>query len=145
MDVRHTVETLRHFIGGLWLDAEGDEIFEDLNPLDDSLYAHAAKGTGGDLRKTIAAAGAAFPAMVFAKLLTGSLHPAPSRGGSAQAGSPLERATARGRPGHGGSGHYVRGFSRWSKDDLARSISARFSMTQDARWASRANRLCPSG
>jgi vanillin dehydrogenase len=38
------------------------EIFEDLNPLDDSLYAYAARGTRHDIRKAIAAARAAFPA-----------------------------------------------------------------------------------
>ena len=62
MDVTLDVETLQHFIGGQWLDAEGGETFEDLNPLDDSLYAHAAKGTGNDIRKAIAAARAALPA-----------------------------------------------------------------------------------
>ncbi|WP_322891852.1 MULTISPECIES: aldehyde dehydrogenase family protein [unclassified Yoonia] len=62
MDVAPKVETLHHFIGGQWCGAEGGETFEVLNPLDDSVYALAAKGTGGDIRKAIAAAKAAFPA-----------------------------------------------------------------------------------
>lgn len=62
MDGRPDVEMLQLFIGGEWLDAEGRETFEDLNPLDDSLYAYVAKGTGDDIRKAIAAAKSAFAA-----------------------------------------------------------------------------------
>jgi acyl-CoA reductase-like NAD-dependent aldehyde dehydrogenase len=62
MDIRPDVETLQHFIAGQWQNAEGGETFEVLNPLNDSLYALAAKGTGGDIRKAIAAAKAAFAA-----------------------------------------------------------------------------------
>lgn len=61
MDTKTEFKTLQHFIGGEWVDAEGSETFEDLNPLDDSIYALAAKGTGDDIRKAIAAARAAFP------------------------------------------------------------------------------------
>ena len=53
---------LKHFIGGEWADAKGGATFEDLNPLDDSVYAQVAKGTGDDIRKAVAAARAAFPA-----------------------------------------------------------------------------------
>jgi len=62
MDAKTEIKTLQHFIGGNSVDAEGGKTFEVLNPLDDSLYAHAALGTGNDMRKAIAAAKAAFPA-----------------------------------------------------------------------------------
>ncbi len=56
------ITTLQHFIGGEWSDAATGETFEDVNPLDDSLYAIAAKGSGEDIRKAVAAAKSAFPA-----------------------------------------------------------------------------------
>ncbi len=62
MDTKTEFRTLQHFIGGQWVDAEGGATFEDINPLDDSVYAHVARGTGDDMRKGIAAAKAAFPA-----------------------------------------------------------------------------------
>lgn len=62
MDAMTDIKTIQHFIGGDWVDAEGGATFEDLNPLDDSLYARAAKGTGADVRKAVAAARSAFPA-----------------------------------------------------------------------------------
>ncbi len=61
MDMKTEIKTLQHFIGGAWVDADGGETFEVYNPLDDSLYCHAAKGTGDDIRKGIAAARTAFP------------------------------------------------------------------------------------
>jgi len=60
MNKTSDITTLKHFIGGEWVAAEDGATFEDLNPLDDSLYAFAAKGTGGDMRKAVAAAKAAF-------------------------------------------------------------------------------------
>lgn len=60
MNTKTAVKTLQHFIGGEWVDAETSATFEVLNPLDDSLYAHAAQGTGGDMRKAVAAAKSAF-------------------------------------------------------------------------------------
>lgn len=54
------IKTLQHFIGGEWVDAEKGEVFDVLNPLDDSLYARAAKGTGNDMRRAITAARNAF-------------------------------------------------------------------------------------
>jgi len=60
MDKKSDIRTLRHFIAGEWTDAENAKTFEVLNPLDDSLYAHAAKGSAGDMRKAVAAARAAF-------------------------------------------------------------------------------------
>lgn len=62
MDAKSETKTLQHFIGGDWVDSDSGETFEVLNPLDDSLYAHAAKGSGDDMRRAIAAAKAAFPA-----------------------------------------------------------------------------------
>ncbi|MEM6939352.1 MAG: aldehyde dehydrogenase family protein [Pseudomonadota bacterium] len=60
MDIKVDIKTLRHFINGEWVEVEGQETFEVLNPLDDSIYAVAAKGTGGDMRSAVAAAKAAF-------------------------------------------------------------------------------------
>lgn len=62
MDTTTEIKTLQHFIGGEWVDAATGETFEDLNPIDDSLYAVAAKGSGDDIRNAIAAAKSAFPA-----------------------------------------------------------------------------------
>jgi acyl-CoA reductase-like NAD-dependent aldehyde dehydrogenase len=62
MDTKTDITSLQHFIAGQWVDAEGGGTFDVLNPLDDSLYCLAAKGTGGDIRKAVAAAKAAFPA-----------------------------------------------------------------------------------
>ena len=62
MDPMTMQNTFRHFIGGEWVDAENGATFEVLNPLDDSLYAFAAKGSGNDMRRAVAAARTAFPA-----------------------------------------------------------------------------------
>ncbi|MEM6371277.1 MAG: aldehyde dehydrogenase family protein [Pseudomonadota bacterium] len=62
MDARPDTTTLQHFIGGDWVDAEGAATFDVLNPLDDSLYLHAAKGTGADMEKAVEAAKSTFPA-----------------------------------------------------------------------------------
>jgi len=62
MDIKTDIKTLQHFIGGEWVDAEDRAVFEVLNPLDDSQYAYAARGTGNDMRKAVAAAKASFPA-----------------------------------------------------------------------------------
>ena len=45
MDGITEIRSLRHFIGGQWVDASSGATFEVLNPLDDSQYAHVAKGT----------------------------------------------------------------------------------------------------
>lgn len=60
MDGRTDIQSLQHFIGGQWIDAAGGETFEVLNPLDDSHYAHAAKGTSDDVRNAVSAAKQAF-------------------------------------------------------------------------------------
>jgi len=62
MDAKTDVKSLQHFIGGQWQDAEGGESFDVLNPLDDSLYATAARGTTSDMAKAVSAAKDAFPA-----------------------------------------------------------------------------------
>ena len=62
MDTKTMTKTLQHFIGGTWQDADGGGTFEVLNPLDDSLYCHAALGTPADMKNAVAAAKAAFPA-----------------------------------------------------------------------------------
>lgn len=60
MDAKPEINTLQNFIGGEWADAEARATFEVLNPIDDSLYAHAARSSGGDMRKAVAAAKSAF-------------------------------------------------------------------------------------
>ncbi|WP_136440681.1 aldehyde dehydrogenase family protein [Pacificoceanicola onchidii] len=60
MDAKTETKTLQHFIGGQWCDAEQGATFEVLNPLDDSLYCHAAKGSGADMRRAVDAAKTAF-------------------------------------------------------------------------------------
>jgi acyl-CoA reductase-like NAD-dependent aldehyde dehydrogenase len=60
MDGITEIRSLRHFIGGQWVDASSGANFEVLNPLDDSHYAHVAKGTAEDMNAAIAAAKAAF-------------------------------------------------------------------------------------
>lgn len=61
MDTKTDYKTLQHFIGGHWVDAQDGATFDVLNPLDDSSYAVAAKGTGQDIRNAVAAAKSAFP------------------------------------------------------------------------------------
>ena len=51
METPADVRTLKHFIGGEWVNAENNATFEVLNPLDDSLYIYAAQGSGNDIRK----------------------------------------------------------------------------------------------
>ena len=60
MDTKTELRTLRLFIDGKWTDARGGFTFDDFNPLDDSLYARVAKGSGNDIRDAIAAAKSAF-------------------------------------------------------------------------------------
>ena len=62
MNKRTRKNPLQHFIGGAWIDSESGETFEDYNPLDDSLYARVAKGTGQDMHNAIYAAKTAFTA-----------------------------------------------------------------------------------
>jgi len=62
MDTKTEITTLQHFINGQWVDSKNGETFEVFNPIDDSIYAIAAEGTGDDMRKAIGAAKNAFPA-----------------------------------------------------------------------------------
>ena len=61
MDGQTKRKILKHFINGKWLTASDAGTFEVLNPLDDSGYAIAAKGTSEDVQKAVAAAKQAFP------------------------------------------------------------------------------------
>ncbi|HCZ47989.1 MAG TPA: hypothetical protein DCZ11_03170, partial [Gammaproteobacteria bacterium] len=58
----HAAPTLDHWIGGAAVPPAGGQYFEDLNPLDDSLYARAADGNAEDVERAVQAADAAFPA-----------------------------------------------------------------------------------
>ena len=58
MSAKANTKTLQHWIGGEWVGSE--ESFEVLNPLDDSIYCHAAKGTGENISAAVAAAKSAF-------------------------------------------------------------------------------------
>ena len=55
------MKAMKLWIGGEWRDASKKETFEVLNPIDDSLFAVAAKGTENDIRDAVATAKAAFP------------------------------------------------------------------------------------
>jgi len=55
------MQTTELWINGAWTSAEGGATFDDLNPLDDSVYATAASASPGDVELAIAAAAAAGP------------------------------------------------------------------------------------
>jgi len=59
MDGGTDSKSLKHFIAGQWVDAAAGAMFEVFNPLDDSHYAFAAKGTTEDIFNAVAAAKAA--------------------------------------------------------------------------------------
>ena len=61
MNNKKEIRTLQNFIGGKWINAETNATFDDLNPLDDSLYIRAAKSSANDIHKAVAAAKATFP------------------------------------------------------------------------------------
>ena len=60
MDGRTETKLLQHFIGGEWVGASSGDVFDVLNPLDDSPYAQAAKGSSEDMKNAVAAAKTAF-------------------------------------------------------------------------------------
>ena len=60
MDKKIKTKQIKQFIGGAWVDGGNKETFEDLNPIDDSLYAQVAKGTEADVKNAVAAAKSAF-------------------------------------------------------------------------------------
>ncbi|MGB0785541.1 MAG: aldehyde dehydrogenase family protein [Alphaproteobacteria bacterium] len=51
---------LQHFIDGEWCDSESSDTFEDLNPIDDSIYASVAKGNPNDMSRAVSSAKTAF-------------------------------------------------------------------------------------
>lgn len=55
MDGQAAMKNFKYLIGGQWIDASGGESFEVLNPLDDTHYAKAAKGTPKDVQAAVAA------------------------------------------------------------------------------------------
>jgi len=61
VDAKTDTVTLKHWIDGAWADASSGDNFDVLNPLDDTVYCRAARGTGDDIRKAVSAAKAAFP------------------------------------------------------------------------------------
>ncbi len=62
MDAKTNIQTLEHFIGGEWTNGSNTDTFDVLNPIDDSLYCHASKGSATDINNAVTAAKAAFPA-----------------------------------------------------------------------------------
>ena len=60
MDKKIKSKQIKQFIGGAWVDGANKETFDDINPLDDSLYAQVAKGTEVDVKSAVAAAKSAF-------------------------------------------------------------------------------------
>lgn len=61
LDTANTSPTIKGmYIGGEWIPAA--KTFADLNPSDNSLYAHIPDGSADDVRRAIEAARAAFPA-----------------------------------------------------------------------------------
>ena len=60
MDAKTNTLTLQQWIGGEWSDSKNGDTFDVLNPIDDSIYCHAAKGTADDLNRAVAAAKTTF-------------------------------------------------------------------------------------
>ena len=60
MSDKSKMEPLKHYINGDWVETESGAVFDDINPLDDTLYAKVAKGTGKDICDAVAAAKEAF-------------------------------------------------------------------------------------
>lgn len=55
-----TIARHQHWIGGMETSSSNGEYFANLNPIDDSLYAHAAHGTATDIEQAVQAAHASF-------------------------------------------------------------------------------------
>ncbi|GHA61647.1 salicylaldehyde dehydrogenase [Amylibacter ulvae] len=55
-----TTKTLQHYIGGNWVHAKDGATLDVFNPLDDSLYLRAAKGSRQDVQSAVAEAKTAF-------------------------------------------------------------------------------------
>jgi acyl-CoA reductase-like NAD-dependent aldehyde dehydrogenase len=54
--------TVQHHIGGQWVDSEGGDSYDDLDPYTGDVVARVAAGTRADAHKAVEAAAAAFPA-----------------------------------------------------------------------------------
>ncbi len=61
MAITSHTKPFQHFIGGEWVNSTDGSVFDIFNPLDDSLYGQAAKGSADDIHRAISAAKAAFP------------------------------------------------------------------------------------
>ena len=59
---QQAVRTLRNYIGGRWVDAEGSETLDDINPATGELAAKVPLSTAADVAAAVEAAQAAFPA-----------------------------------------------------------------------------------
>ena len=59
-----TAETriVQHHIGGQWVDSEGGDSYDDLDPYTGDVVARVAAGTRADAHRAVEAAAAAFPA-----------------------------------------------------------------------------------
>ena len=60
--VETDVRECRQFIGGKWIDAEGGDTFDDLDPFTGDVVARVAAGGREDARNAVEAAAGAFPA-----------------------------------------------------------------------------------
>jgi acyl-CoA reductase-like NAD-dependent aldehyde dehydrogenase len=56
------MDTLRFYIGGAWVEPEGRETIDVLNPTSEAVLAAVPQGTANDADRAVAAAKAAFPA-----------------------------------------------------------------------------------
>jgi acyl-CoA reductase-like NAD-dependent aldehyde dehydrogenase len=56
------VRELGHFIGGEWVDLDGGETFDDLDPFTGDVVARVAAGGGDEAKRAVDAAAEAFPA-----------------------------------------------------------------------------------
>ncbi len=61
MSNKNNTEPLKHYINGQWIETKSGAVFDDINPLDDTLYAKVTKGTAQDVCNAVAAAKEAFP------------------------------------------------------------------------------------
>ena len=59
MTEKNKNNTVDHFINGEWVSSSTGETFDDLNPLDDSVYG-TAKGSKDDVMKAVSSAKSAF-------------------------------------------------------------------------------------
>ena len=60
MTEKNKNNTVDHFINGEWVSSSTGETFDDLNPLDDSVYGTVAKGSKDDVMRAVSSAKSAF-------------------------------------------------------------------------------------